>query len=361
MKELDEIIAALEASTTSAVLATVVGVAGSTYRRPGARLLILPDGKLVGNISGGCLEGELVHVAPDVLSSSRAQLLRFDLTSDDALWGWGMGCNGVIDVLVEPTASAIRFAAVLGKARRAEQSLALVTVVSGERVGARLFVHPTGETEGTLGTPDLDRVTMEAAVEAIQTAHRATVSLPGGAVAVVEVIQPRLRLIVCGASPDATALVELAARLGWRVDIADDRPGLLTRERFPQAHRLFPTQPADAAEAVAADERSYVVVMSHNEHRDAGYLQSFAARPVAYLGLLGPATRRARLVEALLVGGAPPESSTLARIHGPAGLDLGAEGPDEIALAIVAEILAIQRGGGAGFLRSRGGPIHAQA
>jgi len=154
--------------------------------------------------------------------------------------------------------------------------------------------------------------------------------------------------------------VEFGARLGWRVEVVDDRRAFLTVERFPQALRLVHAQPADAAEAIGADALAHVVVMSHNFLRDAAYLRSFLARPVAYLGLLGPAARLERLLEALADEGVTPTAGDLTHVHGPAGLDVGAEGPEEIAWAIVAEILAVQRKAPAGFLWARGGPIHAR-
>jgi xanthine/CO dehydrogenase XdhC/CoxF family maturation factor len=358
MSELDDVLATLEGTTGDDVaLATVVAARGSTYRREGARLVIPAEGDTVGNISGGCLEGDVIQTARDVVASGRPQVLHFDLTADDeAVWGWGLGCNGAIDVLVEPASGARPYLAAMRAARREHRSVALVTVVEGPRTGDRLIIHPDGSTQGDLGV-----AARSAALEALATGRSATVTLePDGTRAFVEVLDPPLRLVVCGAGHDVLPVVEFGARLGWRVEVVDDRRAFLTAERFPQASRLVHAQPADAAAAVGADARTHVVVMSHNFLRDAAYLGSFLARSVAYLGMLGPATRLGRLLEALAAEGITPTAEDLTRVHGPAGLDLGAEGPEEIAWAIVAEILAVHRSAAAGYLRARGGPIHAR-
>ena len=360
MSELDDVLAALESPTGDDVaLATVVGVRGSTYRREGARLVIPAEGDTVGNISGGCLEGDVIQTAREVVASGAPQVLHFDLTADDeAIWGWGLGCNGAIDVLVEPAANARPFVAALQAARREQVSIALVTVVDGPRTGARLIVRPDGSIEGGLGEG-----ARTAALDALATGRSATVALdPDGTQAFVEVLQPPLRLVVCGAGHDAIFVVEFAARMGWRVEVVDDRQATLNADRFPWASRLVHSQPGSAADAVGADDRTYVVVMSHNFPRDAAYLRSFLASPVAYLGMLGPSTRLERLLDSLAAEGFPrPSEDELSRVHGPAGLDMGAEGPEEIAWAIVAEVLAVHRRAGAGFLRDRGGPIHPRA
>jgi xanthine dehydrogenase accessory factor len=174
----------------------------------------------------------------------------------------------------------------------------------------------------------------------------------------VEVVEPPLRVLVCGAGHDAIPVARLAAGLGWRVTVADDREVFLTSERFPQATDFVHTEPEKVAEAAGLDRRTYAVVMTHNFLRDLGYLRSLLGTDVAYIGMLGPRARLDRLLENLARDGVQPTEEDLAKIHGPAGLDLGAEGPDEIAAAIVAEILSVRRGRGAGFLRDRAGSIH---
>ena len=357
MSELDEVLAALEASTGDDVaLATVVAVRGSTYRREGARLVIPADGPTVGNISGGCLEGDVIDTAREVLASGAPQVVHFDLTADDeAVWGWGLGCNGAIDVLVERAAGARPYVAAIRAARANDRPVALVTIVEGPRTGTRLIVHPDGSSVGDLGDAARD-----AALDALAAGRSATVTVDG-VPAFVEVLEPPLRLVVCGAGHDAIPVVEFGARLGWRVEVVDDRRAMLHADRLAHASGLIHSQPGVAADAVSPDDRTFVVVMSHNFLRDAAYLRSFLGRPAAYIGMLGPAARLDRLLQSLAAEGVTPSAEDLARIHGPAGLDVGGEGPEEIAWAIVAEILAVHRRARGGFLRDRRGPIHRRA
>ena len=362
VRELDEVLDALaDCDGRGAVLATVVGVSGSTYRREGARLVVPVSGQAVGNVSAGCLEDQIADHAREVVATGRSHLAHFDLTDDDEVWGWGLGCNGTVDVLVEPVERAAPVAAILRTARAEGTTVAVVTVLEETTLGDRVVVHPGGELTGSLGSPVLDHGATELGLAAIAAGRSHTVAFDGAGRAFVEVVEPPNRLVVCGAGADAPPLVELAARLGWSVTVVDDRPTLLTADRFPHARSLVRSEPERAAATVGTDPRTCVVVMSHNLGRDRGYLRSFLPVRCAYLGVVGPSARLAGLLGELRAQGVvpPPEAST--RVHGPAGLDLGAEGPHEVALAIVAEILAVRRGAGAGFLRHRQGPIHLRA
>jgi xanthine dehydrogenase accessory factor len=348
-------------------LATIVAVRGSTYRRPGARLLVPENGEPVGNISGGCLEGDVADVARVVMAGGEPRLASFDLTADDeVVWGWGLGCNGAIDVFVEPADKAAAVAGALRRALREERSLAVVTVlesgVPGLGRGDRMLVHPDGHREGALGHEDADRAAAGRAAEALGAGRSVTedLPLPAGDVRVfVEVMEPPLRLLVCGAGHDAIPVVRFAASLGWKPVVVDDRPTFLNDDRFPEAAGFVPVdRPEEAARAAVVDPRTHVVVMSHNFYRDRDYLRSFLGTEVAYIGMLGPGARLHRLLAELEEEGIRPTPDDLGKIHGPAGLDIGSEGPEEIAWAIVAEVLAARRGRPAGFLRDRRGPIH---
>lgn len=366
MGELDEVLAALEASRAEGArpvaLATIISARGSTYRREGARLVVPEEGEPVGNISGGCLEGDVVQTARQVLAAGQPQVLTFDLTADDeAVWGWGLGCNGVIEVLVEPADLASRCAAALRLARQEQRPVALVTVVEGEYLGLRMVVRPDATTEGGLGEDALDQSALDSSLDALAAGQSGTASLgPGQVRTFIEVLEPPVHLIVCGAGHDAIPLVDFGARLGWRVDVVDDRSAFLTQERFPAAQRLVTAPPRRAAEATAADQRSHVVVMSHDFRRDQDYLRSFLDSPAPYLGMLGPRARLERLLHELATDGEPVKPDARHRLYGPAGLDIGAEGPEEIAWAIVAEILAVRRHAPGGKLNERSGPIHRQ-
>jgi len=368
VSEIADVLAAIESLSAKGermALATIVAVRGSTYRRPGARLLIPEDGAPVGNLSGGCLEGDVADMARIVMEEGRARLAGWDLTADDdAVWGLGLGCNGAIEVFIEPADRAAEVAHALRTALQEERPICLVTVLESEipgRVapGARLVVRPDGEGKGSLGDPEVDAEATAAARELL-TAERSEIrTFAGGVRSFLEVLEPPLRLVICGAGHDAIPLVRAASVVGWNAVVVDDRSAFLTHERFPGAHAFVHVDaPIDAARAAAIDPRTYVVVMTHNFLRDKEYLRSLLTTDAAYIAMLGPAARTQRLLMELSDEGVAITDRIRDQLHGPAGLDLGAEGPEEIAQAIVAEIVAVKRGREGGFLRERPTPIH---
>jgi len=358
-----EAIEALSARGERMALATIVAVRGSTYRRPGARLLVPEEGAPIGNISGGCLEGDVADLARVVLEEGTARLAGWDLTADDdAVWGLGLGCNGAIEVFIEPADRAADVAQALRAALEEARPICLVTVIEGtDEVppGSRLVVRPDGGTQGSLGSAALDAQAETAARELLHAERSEVRTLTAGVRAFIEVLEPPLRLVVCGAGHDAIPLVRAAAGLGWAPVVVDDRGAFLQEARFPGASALIHVEePSEIMRAAAIDERSYVVVMTHNFLRDKAYLRSLLGIAVPYLGMLGPGARTQRLLMELADEGARIDDEVRERIHGPAGLDLGAEGPEEIAQAICAEIVAVRRRRDGGFLRLRPGPIH---
>ena len=367
MSEIGDVLAAIEALSAKGermALATIVAVRGSTYRRPGARLLVPEEGSPVGNISGGCLEGDVADMARVVMDEGRARLAGWDLTADDdAVWGLGLGCNGAIEVFIEPAERAAEVAAALRTALEQKRPISVVTVVESSRAdvepGARLVVRPDGTADGSLGAASMDAAAREAATALLREERSEVRALAEGVRAFVEVLDPPLRLIVFGAGHDAIPLVAAASLLGWNLTLVDDRPAFLTRERFPEATSFVAVEePGEAAKAAGVDERTYAVVMTHNFLRDKEYARSLLGSPAAYIGMLGPGARTERLLMELRDEGVEIAGADQERIHGPAGLDLGGEGPEEIAEAIIAEIVAVKRQRAGGFLRDRPGPIH---
>ncbi|HWL90641.1 MAG TPA: XdhC family protein [Actinomycetota bacterium] len=367
MSEIGEVLAAIEALSAKGermALATIVAVRGSTYRRPGARLLVPEEGSPVGNISGGCLEGDVADMARVVMDEGRARLAGWDLTADDdAVWGLGLGCNGAIEVFIEPAEKAAEVAGALRAALEEERPISVVTVVesshAGVEPGARLIVRPDGTADGSLGDPAVDAAAVDTAVARLREERSEVRTLVEGVRAFVEVLDPPLRLVVCGAGHDAIPLVRVASVLGWNVTVVDDRPAFLTRDRFPEATGFVAIdEPGEAAKAADVDERTFAVVMTHNFLRDKEYARSLLRSPAAYIAMLGPGARTERLLMELVDEGVEIAEAERERIHGPAGLDLGGEGPEEIAQAIVAEIVAVKRRRPGGFLRDRPGPIH---
>lgn len=338
MSEIDEILSAatvLRERGESVALATVVGVKGSSYRRPGARLLVPAEGDPVGLISGGCLEQEAARLAREALALEAPVLVTIDhSTENDELWGLGLGCRGAVQLLAEPPDLAAQTIDALVAARTEGRATYLLTGLDGER------------RELT-------------AVEADALGERAVLAVAHGrptllGESVLDPILPPLHLVVCGAGPDAGPLVAAGLRQGWRVDVVDPRRSLLRAERFPGA-RLRDAQPADAAAASGAGEWTAAVIMSHDYVRDAEFLAGFVGRDVTYLGVLGPRDRTERLLAEL---DPSPSSADLAALHAPAGLDIGADGAEQVATSIVSEILAVLHGRTGGPLRERPGPIH---
>jgi xanthine/CO dehydrogenase XdhC/CoxF family maturation factor len=318
-------------------LATVVGVRGSTYRGLGARQLVAADGASVGTVSGGCLDRDLQEVAMKVIESGSPQLVEFDLTADDeAVWGWGIGCNGATELLVEP----------------AEGARKLVEIVKGGRAAA--IIHPLDGAElgAHYAVGSGDRSQGEAVEQALTAGRNARAETKMGH-ALVEVMAGPPLLVVCGAGHDAVPLVRFGWELGFEVILVDDRTGFLNRERFPEATTLVNCQPIDLAKHVPTGPSTSVVIMSHNYLRDLDYLRSVLGTGVGYIGCLGPSARTQRMLEDLAAEGVEVGSQDMANLRGPAGLDMGAEGPVEIAWSIMAEILASRRGRDGGSLNGR--------
>ena len=371
MKELRDILDAIEAWTARGepmALATIIGVRGSTYRREGARLLIARSGAMVGNISGGCLEGDVAVVADQVMGDGTPRLATYDLTADDdVVWGLGLGCNGAVDVFVEPLESASAFLEKLRRTMDQEATAAVALVVRGTptvATGSRLVLHPDGRTEGDVrdrGAADRLLRAMDAALREGRSGRRSIPAQDGDLDVFVEVLRPPIRLVVCGAGHDAIPVVAQAAALGWRVLVVDKRDAFLTSERFPGA-AFLKAPSVDAGGQMPVDARTAVLVMTHNYLNDRDLLRGLLTRPgplPLYIGMLGPRVRTEKILTDLAAEGVRPSPDAQARLHGPVGLDLGSEGPEEIALAALAEILAVDRARSAGFLRDRPGSIHA--
>ena len=341
MNDLDAVLAAAAACDAAGerwTLATVISVRGSTYRRPGARLLVPEHGAPVGLVSGGCLEDEVARLGREALERELPVLITIDHSAEgDEVWGSGLGCRGILELIAEPPALAADTALALRTARDAGTATYLLTGMDGSR-------RQLGAQQAAALGPG--------AGHAVRAGRPARIGQ-----AVLDPILPPPHLVICGAGPDAPALVGVATTLGWRVTVADPRRRLLATAAVDPALRLD-AEPAAVPDSLGAQPASAVVVMSHDYLRDAAFLGAFAGRGVAYLGVLGPRDRTERLLAELETAGTPLSVADRAVLHAPAGLDLGADGPQEVALAIAAEILAALRGVGGGSLRDRTGPIH---
>lgn len=369
MKELQAIVAAFEQTQQdgeAAALATVVEVRGSTYRQPGARMLITQAGQRVGTISGGCLESDVVERAQQVMSSGEPMVVQYDTTSqEDAIWGLGLGCNGRVRVLIEcldPNHSShIGFIAECLH-HRWPGILATVFGVEGQvrsRVGAHLILFPDKTVTSNL-EPSLTQAVIADAQVALGNGRSIvkTYSLLAGSVEVsIEVIQPPTPLLIFGAGHDAIPVVRFAKELGWHVTVVDSRSTNATPERFSMADQVTLSRPEVAHKQVCLDSRTAAVVMTHNYLHDLELLKTLLPSPVRYLGMLGPKSRTERLLREAEI---TLTDEQLHRLYGPVGLDIGADTPEAIALAIIAEIQAVLANRSGGLLRDRQGPIHSR-
>ncbi len=336
---LEVLLERLSPQAPPAVLATLVSTAGSTYRKAGARMLILPDGAYHGLLSGGCLETDLQMHAQEVARSGVARAVEYDLRGpDDLVFGIGAGCEGAMRVLLEPS-HADR--AMLGAIAQAGSTLAQ------GRAACLVTVHESAALRlGTQAAADLPRELAAAASQALaeRRSRAFEQSAAGGRTrAFVQYLAPAPRLLVCGAGPDARPVADAALALGWRVTVVDHRPAYAVPPRFPGAEiRLAEASALRATVHLAAHHAA--VVMSHHLPSDVAYLRELAAAGApGYVGLLGPAARRRRIAEELGSAMDPLRH----RLRGPVGLDLGAVTPEAIALSIVGEIHAWLAGRGA--------------
>ena len=360
---------AIQAAGEAAALATVVNVKGSTYRRPGARMLIMADGRTVGAISGGCLENDVYLQAQSVMESGDAILVTYDaITNEDTLWGLGLGCNGMVQVLIEPlnTPSGRHPLALMAECLAQKQSGILITVFNAEavstiQVGDWLMLYPDYSVNHRLRDQDL----LACAIADAQTALRdrqsrvKTYDLPTGRIDVlIEWIQPITPLLIFGAGQDAKPLAQFAKALGWRAILIDRRATHATSARFPMVDEIILANPEDGLSRLPLDAHAAAVVMTHNYWDDREILKALLPSPIRYLGMLGPKHRTEHLLQDLLEAGNVYTSDQLSRLYAPVGLDIGADTPEEIALAIVAEIQAVLANCSGGQLRDRKGPIH---
>jgi len=336
-------------------IATVVRIEGSAYRRPGAKFLVDAGGGVSGSISGGCLEADVREIALRVIRENAPTLLHYDTGADDhSVWGLGLGCSGAIDVFVQPieapptreTADRVR------ELLAGESPFAVSTVIQGPAyVGSVLVVSADGAAAGSTGDAALDR---EIVREGSQLLSRRETKLhaASGAEVFTEIFVPPPHLVIFGAGDDAIPLCAYAADVGFRVFVVDHRGGYLAASRFPAASRLISLRPEEGTSSLPFGPNDYAVVKTHSFAHDREWVRRLLATGVAYVGVVGPRARTRKLLEE--IGAASTD-----RIFAPVGLDLGAEGPEQVAFAIVAELLAVRSSRDPASLREKQGTIHA--
>jgi xanthine/CO dehydrogenase XdhC/CoxF family maturation factor len=357
MKEVQAILASQKRISTEngqAVLATVVDVKGSSYRLPGAKMLISGTGETFGTVSGGCLEADVLERAKRVLKTGAPEVFIYDTTNlEDSVFTLNMGCRGVIRILIEKAEP--RLFEFLNNCVEAGKSGVIATLVAGDApVGARLLVSENRVVSSDFSADFTRKILTD--VRAVQSGKKSCFQIYDFGEVFLEFIAPPIKALVFGAGADAIPLVEFAKNLGWRVCVIDHRQAFATRERFPFADEVLITRPEDLD--LLIDENSVAVVMTHNYKYDQEILRFLLPSKASYIGALGPKRRTESLLAELSQTGEKFTDEQLQKLHAPVGLDIGADTPETIALSIVAEIQSVLANRAGGFLRNRQGSIY---
>ena len=364
MKELQRIIEAyrsIDFSLRKVALATVVRVEGSSYRRPGARMLITDDGKWVGAISGGCLEGDALRKARKVMVEGIAAIVSYDTMDDGSEnLGIGLGCNGIIDVLIEPVDP-------MDKANPLEILIPFIEIKNPEVLATVWRTEgdtgiSLGQRFSTLGKNDDRFPFLQEDFHCSKFNGRSLnkeYELASGRIEVFfEVIQPPLQLLIFGAGYDAIPVVKLAKELGWKVIVNDDCIAHINPKKFFEADQLMVCSRDYIHPDLKIDRHAAALLISHNYKFDLSILQNLLGTEVGYIGILGPRKRFLKMLKELKEKGMELSSDDLNKIYSPVGLNIGAETPDEIALSVIAEIRAVFSHKRGGHLKNLAGPIH---
>lgn len=371
MKELQAILEAwstTRAAGRRAALATLVKVEGSSYRRAGARMLISEDGTLAGGISGGCLEADVIEIARQVIAADEPRLLCYDSTDErDLILGTGLGCNGVVHILVQPlhaaTATVLDSITACLASRRPGAIATVFRNAEGLAFpGSHLMLQEGGAAISQFNDADLTSHLTAAAAQTLRegATRNYKIEVRGWCLeALVEVLMPPPPLVIFGAGSDAMPVVRLAKELGWHVTVVDERPAHASALRFPATDAVVQCAVDDVSARVPITAETLALVMTHNFVRDLELLRVLLPSPARYIGVLGPRRRTERILTFLAGDGIVVDEQQQARLHSPVGLDIGADTPEEIALSIVAEIKAFLTGHDGGSLRHRASAIHS--
>ncbi|MER3319095.1 MAG: XdhC family protein [Allomuricauda sp.] len=372
MRELDVIIAQyqeLKSQGVRCILATVVHVEGSSYRRAGARMLVDEYGNITGAISGGCLEGDALRKALFALDRQENKLVTYDTSDeDDAVIGAQLGCNGIIQVLFEPInyIDGNNPCELLRTIAEQEVPMAVSVVFnldkSQQQLGTSLVADENQAVSGQQLPDDLQHALLLKSKEVINenasyfaelTAEEKTHFV------FIQIYQPPVKLVLVGAGNDAQILAQQADLLGWKVTVTDGRPTHANKDRFVGSCQVIVTKPEETLKNINIDNRTCFVLMSHNYNYDLSVLKLLLGNPeTPYIGILGPLKKYERMLNELADEGIEVSKEDLDKIYAPVGLEIGAETPAEIGLSILAEIQSVLTNKGARPLKQKTEPIH---
>lgn len=353
MKEIREILKEVAALPDGgkAVLATVVDLKGSGYRLPGARMLIKANGDATGTVSGGCLEADVLERAKRVLATGKAEVFTYDTTADEnSVFSLNMGCRGLMRILLEHVDSTSEIISALSKSRGERRWITAAVIIGGaDNIGARSFLGTS-----SVSYPNLedDLRTFADSSANFETIRYETEN--GTVEYAFEKLTPPVQLYILGAGADAVPLAESGHGLGWDVNVCDHRPAFLTEERFPNCDALVGLD-RDRSPEWEVDKLTAFVLMNHNYDRDKAMLPGALASTAFYVGALGPKKRTQQILDEL---GHPFSEEQLSRLRAPAGLDIGADTPEAIAISIIAEIQSVLKNRNGGPLRDRQASIY---
>lgn len=342
------------------ILATVVRVEGSHYRRVGAQLAFDSAGAVAGALGGNCLDADLLKRAESVFHDGQSVLAEYDLSSDsDVIWGLGLGCGGNVTILLErlDNSATLKHLTFLESHLDSRNSATLVTVFSSShsdrvRPGERLSALSDSTIQSDVHDSRANSELLQRAQRSLLNSETSTECLQFDDIAVealIEYIPPPLSVIICGAGEDAVPLAKFASELGWVTTLVDHRRSMLNQQRFPDVRQFIHCAAKEVRSLTTIDRQTAAVILTHNFHVDLDLAREFLLSEIPYVGLLGARTRTATLVRELLQQ-SPELKEQLARLHSPVGLDIGAESPETIALSIAAEIQAVFTGRRGAFL-----------
>lgn len=365
MKEIHDIVKAFDEAARlgkKSALATVVKVEGSSYRRPGARMLVTEDGKLTGAISGGCLEGDALRKAVLAIAQEKKKLVVYDTTDEeDAKLGIQLGCNGIVSILFEPIDPAqqqhpIEVLRALGVERKPQVLVTGFAKDNNSDHAGTLYAEALPNELTNELTPIANAVLASGVSQ-----HQLLQTAAGEQQFFFEYCQPPVSLIIVGAGNDALPLHSMAKQLGWLTTVVDGRATHANKQRFADADKIITAKAGAAIEQLLIDHRTAVVLMTHNYNYDLDMLCLLQPQNFGYLGMLGPASKRNRMLEEAVQRGIDFTGQQLQRIYGPAGLAIGAETAEQIAVSIIAEIMAVMSESHPQHLRDKRTPIHQPA
>ena len=373
MKEIKAIISAydkIDKANIGAALATVVRVEGSSYRRTGARMLVTDDGVWVGGISGGCLEGDALKRARLAIAKSESSLITYDTTEDDAYQiGVGLGCNGIIDVLFTPLQfdnknNPVEILKICVAANRQTNALVTITGLEGDWANVKtgdMIQYKGAKSLVVFGDDAIEKQLQEHITAQMESGKSMAVQLAcagGKKLAVfIEILLPEIRLVLMGHQYDIYPLARLTKEVGWQVTMVSN-PLKINAKLSDTVDAIFSYEQLND---IQIDQYTAIVLMSHDYKTDKANLPKVLKTKAFYIGMLGPRVRSEKIFNELGKEGKPLSDENMERIYAPAGLDIGALSPEEIALSIIAEIKTVFSKRGGAFLKFRHSPIHERS